>query len=246
MVNDTREYLTEDRQNLVLDNLNLVDFVIQKYLHISPVVQDYEDYRQEGRIGLILAAIRFDTSREIMFSTFAVPYISGYVKKHRRDFVNGHGVKVSRNILDLIPKVMSLYYEGFTFTEIQERLGLSSLEMQDMALVTTHQSLEDLVEVGKDGSTLTLADVISNPDDNIADCLGEDLINEGIQVVAETFRTETRKNVWYEYAYLSMYGDRPTQEDLARKYGMRQPNIGRIIRQGKERLKKYIDGSGVI
>lgn len=46
-----------------------------------------EDIEQEGMLGLVLAARRFDPSRGIKFSTFAQWYIVGVIKHFVRDFV---------------------------------------------------------------------------------------------------------------------------------------------------------------
>jgi RNA polymerase sigma-B factor len=46
-----------------------------------------EDIEQEGMLGLILAARRFDPSRGLKFSTFAHWYIVGLIKHFVRDFV---------------------------------------------------------------------------------------------------------------------------------------------------------------
>ena len=123
------ERLTDDRRHFVEENLNLVDYIIQKQLHISVYDTYYEDYQQEGRVGLIMASIRFDESRGFAFSTFAAQYIIGMVKRFRRDFVRGE-IKVPRKVLDLVPRVMNLYLEGYTYEEISGKLNLSSDEYQ--------------------------------------------------------------------------------------------------------------------
>ena len=46
-----------------------------------------EDIEQEGMLGLVLAARRFDPSRGLKFSTFAHWYIVGLIKHFVRDFV---------------------------------------------------------------------------------------------------------------------------------------------------------------
>ena len=44
-----------------------------------------EDIVQVGTIGLIKAIDRFDLSREVEFTTFAIPYIVGEIKRFFRD-----------------------------------------------------------------------------------------------------------------------------------------------------------------
>lgn len=244
-MNGEREYLTEDKYNLVLDNLDLVDFVIIKHLRISRGSVEYEDYKQEGMVGLVLAAIRFDVSKGTKFSTFAVPYISGHIKNYRREFVNGYGLYIPKSVMELIPRVMSLYYEGFTYTEIRDKLGITSLEMQEIASLGKIVSFEDGIR-DSDGEMLTIADIVGNPDDNIADLLGEDFIDTAIEFVASKFRADNRKNIWYEYSYLSVYGERPAYDTIAKKYNTTKQNVSLVIKAGSERLKKYVERSGGI
>lgn len=74
----------ESRDLMIIDNLNLVHYVLHKY-HYDQLGSDmYQDLYQEGCIGLILAVDRFDPTRSIQFSTYAVPYIVGYIKKYLR------------------------------------------------------------------------------------------------------------------------------------------------------------------
>lgn len=57
--------------------------------------EEIEDLIQIGYIGLIKAAQRFDESRGLAFSTYAVPMITGEIRSQLRD----HGaIKVSRSL----------------------------------------------------------------------------------------------------------------------------------------------------
>ncbi len=63
---------------LIVENMNLV----HSRAHKLKCGFD-QDAIQEGMLGLILAAKRFDLSKKTAFSTFAVPYIDGYIRKFR-------------------------------------------------------------------------------------------------------------------------------------------------------------------
>lgn len=70
---------------IVQDYLPLVASSAKPYMRRHP--QWREDIEQEGMVGLILAARRFDPSRGLKFSTFAHAYIVGLIKHFMRDFV---------------------------------------------------------------------------------------------------------------------------------------------------------------
>src|SRR5262245_16157410 len=64
--------MTEDRQALVESNLRLVRAVARTYLGSGVPL---EDLVQEGTVGLVRAAERFDDRRGVKFSTYAVWWI---------------------------------------------------------------------------------------------------------------------------------------------------------------------------
>ena len=69
---------------------------------------EIEDLYQIGTLGFIKAIKRFDTSFDVMLSTYAVPYILGEIKRFIRD--DGI-VKVSRSIKELGAKVREVQNE---------------------------------------------------------------------------------------------------------------------------------------
>lgn len=82
----------EAREVLVEKNLGLVHHIVKRFLGRG---YDAEDLFQIGTIGLIKAIDKFDTSYDVKFSTYAVPMISGEIKRFLRD--DGM-IKVSRSI----------------------------------------------------------------------------------------------------------------------------------------------------
>ena len=80
------------RDRLVEDNIGLVWSVVKRF---SGRGIDMEDLFQIGCIGLLKAIDKFDTGFNVRFSTYAVPMISGELKRFLRD--DGM-VKVSRTL----------------------------------------------------------------------------------------------------------------------------------------------------
>jgi RNA polymerase sporulation-specific sigma factor len=68
-----------DRNNVVEQNMPLVTARVKK---LNNGMYD-EDMFQEGCMGLIYAADRFDPSKGSVFSTYAVKYIDGYIKAYK-------------------------------------------------------------------------------------------------------------------------------------------------------------------
>ncbi|MEV5597387.1 RNA polymerase sigma factor SigF [Streptomyces sp. NPDC052496] len=87
------------RNTLIEMNLSLVRFAASRFRGRGQDQGHAEDIIQVGTIGLIKAIDRFDLSREVEFSTFAVPYIVGEIKRFFRD--STWAVHVPRRVQEL-------------------------------------------------------------------------------------------------------------------------------------------------
>jgi RNA polymerase sigma-B factor len=85
------------RNTLIEMNMSLVRFCSRRFRGRG--VEEMEDILQVGTIGLIKAIDRFDLSREVEFTTFAVPYIVGEMKRFFRD--TSWAVHVPRRLQEL-------------------------------------------------------------------------------------------------------------------------------------------------
>ncbi|WP_416981075.1 RNA polymerase sigma factor SigF [Streptomyces sp. T028] len=70
------------RNTLIEMNMSLVRFAAGRFRGRG---NDMEDIVQTGMIGLIKAIDRFEVSREVEFTSFALPYIVGEIKRFFRD-----------------------------------------------------------------------------------------------------------------------------------------------------------------
>ena len=80
------------RDKVVSDNLGLVHAIVRRFEKRG---HDREELFQIGCIGLIKAIDHFDLSLNLAFSTYAVPMITGEIRRFLRD--DGM-VKVSRSL----------------------------------------------------------------------------------------------------------------------------------------------------
>lgn len=70
------------KEELVKQNLGLVGSIVKRFEHRG---HDKEELFQIGSIGLIKAIDKFDLTYDVAFSTYAVPLISGEIKRFLRD-----------------------------------------------------------------------------------------------------------------------------------------------------------------
>ena len=80
------------REQLITENTGLVWSMVRRFLGRGC---EAEDLFQIGTIGLIKAIDKFDVTFDVKFSTYAVPMITGEIKRFLRD--DGM-IKVSRTL----------------------------------------------------------------------------------------------------------------------------------------------------
>ena len=113
------------RELFINGNLRLVLSVIKRFSSSS---ENVDDLFQIGCIGLIKAIDKFDLSYEVRFSTYAVPMITGEIKRFLRD--DGL-IRVSRTLKEngwkvnqAAQKLAHSLGRDATLTEIAEETGL--------------------------------------------------------------------------------------------------------------------------
>ena len=95
-----REGDTAAREKLIEGNLRLVLSVIQRF---DKRGESPDDLFQVGCIGLIKAISNFDPAKQVRFSTYSVPMISGEIRRYLRD---NSAIRVSRSIRDVAYRVL--------------------------------------------------------------------------------------------------------------------------------------------
>lgn len=235
------EKLPKDKEHLVLDNLNMVHHILQKQMHIYPNHQSYQDYFQEGVIGLILSAIRFDESRGFKFSTFAFPNICGMIQRYRRDCEAP--IKYSRKIKDVIFKVIQYSSQGYTIEEIEDLTGITSSEVQDALNVTAVTSMDATVQL-KGEDTVHVSDMVADQRNSYEELMEEAHVFESIQKVSETITNFTYRGIWEEYIYGLFYGEKLGQQYFASKYNLSQSQVSRVLRKYKKAFVELLKAGG--
>ena len=88
----------EAKAQIVEENTGLIWCVVKRFYNRGA---EAEDLFQIGSIGLLKAIDKFDLSYDVKFSTYAVPMISGEIKRFLRD--DGM-IKVSRSLKEMAYK----------------------------------------------------------------------------------------------------------------------------------------------
>lgn len=95
------------KELLLSENTNLIKSIVKRYLNKGV---EYDDLFQLASMGLLKAIAGFDESYGVRFSTYAVPMISGEIKRFMRD---DGSIKVSRAI-KAAAKQINTFVEEYT------------------------------------------------------------------------------------------------------------------------------------
>ena len=228
----TQEYQYA-RNTLIEMNLSLVSFAARRFRNRGS--GDMEDVIQVGTIGLIKAIDRFDLTREVEFTSFAIPYILGEIKRFFRDTT--WAVHVPRRLqelrVDLAKSKETLGTElGRTPTvkELAAHLELSEDEIIE-GLVAANGYVAGSIDTpsGDDeaDSAPKYADTMGDADPALE--LFEDLHTLGplLQQLDERERTIIEMR----------FGQELTQAEIGRVLNLSQMHISRLLNRTLAKLR---------
>ena len=232
------EVLSKEREHYVLDNLKLIHKVLSQ-MNIRQSNRNYEDYYSAGCLGLTKAAIRYDESMGTEFSSYAVPYIKGYIIQDIN--IMSHPDRISRAVQEYQVK-----YDKYKSThptmkesEIHDVLGLSSyyrkLVGENRFTTVSIEALSAEFEVIEDPDSLRYVDELM--DKEIAD-----QILKSIRKVTQ--RSNPRSQAMYE-EYITRLADNDpiTYDEIAHKYGVSRQRAHQVITKMNDKVKAILGGS---
>ncbi len=218
------------RARLVEMYLPLVRSLARRYAHCG---EGLEDLVQVGSIGLIEAIDRFDPDRGSDLAGYAIPTITGEIKRHLRDRATIVRMprRPSENALQLRSAREALVAQlrrSPTVSELAEELGLDE------------QDVEEAMETERARVTLRLA-ACDGESGELDGALGVESAYEKSEermLLAAGFRTLTERE--RRILHLRFFGGL-SQTEIAGEVGLSQIHVSRIIRNSLERLHAALD-----
>ena len=222
------------REQVINENVGLVWSIVRRFLGRG---QEAEDLFQIGVIGLMKAVDKFDLSYDVMFSTYAVPMISGEIKRYLRD--NNSLIKMSRSIKENGWKINAakerLSYELGRDATIEELAAATELSMEDV--VTALEANSEIESIYKtvyqgDGNEIYLVDRISEEKSE-----SENLIDR--MTVAQLLDSLTEEE---RLLITSRYFEDKTQVETAKLLGISQVQVSRLEKKILLKKRKSVQG----
>ena len=219
------------REVLIEKNLGLVHHIVKRFLGRG---YDAEDLFQIGSIGLMKAVDKFDLTYDVKFSTYAVPMISGEIKRFLRDDgmvkvgrtlkENGFKVKIARERL-----TQRLGREP-NISEVAKEAGMSVEEV--VMAMEAGAEVESIYQsvYQSDGSEVYLVDKLASEDREKEELLNHMLLQQLLEDLDEKERDLIKMR----------YFQNQTQTEVARKLGISQVQVSRLEKRILVRMRAKV------
>ncbi len=219
------------RERVINENIGLIWCVVKRF---SGRGMEAEDLFQIGSIGLLKAVDKFDFSFEVKFSTYAVPMISGEIKRFLRD--DGM-IKVSRSLKELSCRAFMKREElinkmGFEPT-VEELAKILEVEKEELvAALESCNEVESLYKpiYQKDGDEICLLDKVEESEHKEDEIIDKMLLNQVLNTLIE----QDKRLIQLRY-FQNM-----TQSEVGTRLGISQVQVSRLEKKILRELRRKL------
>lgn len=226
------------RNTLIEMNMSLVRFAAGRFRGRG---DDMEDIVQTGMIGLIKAIDRFELSREVEFTSFALPYIVGEIKRFFRDTT--WAVHVPRRLQELRVELAKAREELSsrldrepTVAELATLMNISEQEVVEGQIASNGYNSSSLDAAltgdGPESGESVLADFIGVEEDGLR--LVEDF--HALAPLMAELSERDRRIIHMRFV------EEATQAEIGEQLGCSQMHVSRLIKRIITRLREGMLG----
>jgi RNA polymerase sigma-B factor len=225
---DTRDGRTRDW--LITEHLPLARQVARRFAHRGEAL---DDLVQVASLALVKAVDRFDPAREVQFSTFAVSYMVGELKRHFRD--RGWAIRAPRRLQETYLEI------GAQVERLSQELGRApTVEEIAAAIGTDTATVLEAMEAGRSYRTTSL-DAPTEADQPLSESLGSldgrfAHVDELASVAPAMRRLPERSQLILQLRFFEGL----TQSQIAARLGLSQMQISRLLASSLEALRSAL------
>jgi RNA polymerase sigma-B factor len=222
------------RGELVTGYLPVAQHIARRFAHRG---EPLDDLIQVATVGLINAVDRFEPDRGSDFFSFAVPTISGEVRRHFRD--QGWSMRVPRRLKDLHVSINAAVAELSQSlgraprpSELAEKLGLPTNEvLEGLAAGQAYRgsSLDEILSGDQSGTTL--GDLLGEADAELERVDYQQSLQPLLAELPDRERT---------ILMLRFFGNK-TQTQIADQVGVSQMHVSRLLAQTLARMRDRLE-----
>ncbi len=225
------------REHLITANARLVISVAKKYMGRGV---PFLDLIQEGNIGLMRAAKKFDYTRGYKFSTYATWWIRQAVTRAIAD--QGRTIRVPVHMGDQVSRMLRIqhqlkqkYGRDPTMEEVAEALDVPPKKVEEMIQLARHP-LSLQMPIGEEADDDVLGDFIEDensppPDETAAN----NLLHEQLTGILDSLPPREARILQLRYGLLD--GQYLTLNEVGQKMGVTRERVRQIEAQALRRLR---------
>lgn len=223
------------RRDAIIEHcLPLADNIAHRFRNRG---ESYEDLVQVARVGLVNAINRFDVECGSEFLPFAVPTITGEVRRYFRD--HGWALKVPRRMKELnaqlnAAKAVLVHELGRapTASELSEHLGIDREEVLEGLIAANAYSTHSTdVAVGSDEDGPLITDRLGSLDPNIDKVIATETVRPLLEALPERERT----------VLALRFFENMTQTQIADRMGISQMHVSRLLARSLATMRDQLD-----
>ena len=230
----------EAKKDLIEANLRLVISVAKRYIGCGI---PFQDLVQEGNIGLIKAADKFDFNKGFHFSTYAIWWIRQTISRAIAD--QNRLIRVPVHMSELINKIKRASREltvklhrDPTDAEIAKKLGINEQEVTEANKYVISMSSLD-TPIGGEDEEVTIGSFIAdtNISDPIENCERQDLHN-ALNKVLSTLSEREANILKLRFGF---DGNQPmTLEEVGQQYGITKERVRQIEIKALQKMRNPV------
>ena len=226
------------KKQLVQANLKLVLTIARKAIHVSklPLV----DLIQEGNLGLMIAVEKFNPDLGYRFSTYATWWIKQAMFKAISE--QSYCMKIPVYIQETLSKFSKVKAEmersyncQVTNQDVAKKMNIEPEKIDTyLSAYTSTVSIEGSFDA-KNGSELSVADIIADERDSVEDCVEFEELKKEISNVVSTLKEREQAVIKMRFGLENFA--KTTLEDIGKMFGVTKECIRQTEARALNKLR---------